>query len=336
MKKKMSQRMNARKLMLLAGLMMVMILGFTACQAKPAEPQTVKVGTLAGPTGMGMAEMIVNGVELGENVTTEFTVAGAPDQLTASVISGEFQIAALPSNLAAVLFNKTEGQVVLGSVNTLGVLYIVADETAGVASIADLKGKTIVASGQGSTPEYVLNYLLEKNGLTPGVDVTINYVAEHSEAVTQLAAGQATIAMIPEPFVTTITNKKPNIKVAVDMSKAWEEASNGSQLQMTAVVVNKDWAEANPKVLEQFMKAYEASINSVNENPAEGAKNIVAAGIMADAALAEKAIPNCNIVFIPVKDAQESLDEYYTILAGFEPKAVGGKVPGEDFYVLGK
>ncbi|PKM59827.1 MAG: ABC transporter substrate-binding protein, partial [Firmicutes bacterium HGW-Firmicutes-4] len=202
----MSQKMNARKLMILAGLMLVMILGFTACQAKPAEPQTVKVGTLAGPTGMGMAEMIVNGVDLGENVTTEFTVAGAPDQLTASVISGEFQIAALPSNLAAVLFNKTEGQVVLGSVNTLGVLYIVADETAGVASIADLKGKTIVASGQGSTPEYVLNYLLQKNGLTPGVDVTINYVAEHSEAVTQLAAGQATIAMIPEPFVTTITS----------------------------------------------------------------------------------------------------------------------------------
>ena len=164
----MSKKMNLKRMMILAGLMMVMILGFTACQAKPAEPQTVKVGTLAGPTGMGMAEMIVNGVDLGENVTTEFTVAGAPDQLTAGVISGEFQIAALPSNLAAVLFNKTEGQVVLGSVNTLGVLYIVADESAGVTSIADLKGKTILGSGQGSTPEYVLNYLLEKNGLTPG------------------------------------------------------------------------------------------------------------------------------------------------------------------------
>ncbi|MDP2842460.1 MAG: MqnA/MqnD/SBP family protein, partial [Acetobacterium sp.] len=137
-------------------------------------------------------------------------------------------------------------------------------------------------------------------------------------------------------FVTTITSKKPTIKVAVDLSKAWEEASNGSQLQMTAVVVNKDWAEANPQVLEQFMVAYEASVNAVNENPAEGAKNIVAAGIMADAALAEKAIPNCNIVFIPAKDAQQSLNDYYTILAGFEPKAVGGKVPGEDFYILGK
>jgi NitT/TauT family transport system substrate-binding protein len=333
---KMKRENKMKKLVILMGLIMVMIFSFTACQAKPAERQTVKVGTLAGPTGMGMAEMIVNGVDLGENVTTEFTVAGAPDQLTASVISGEYQIAALPSNLAAVLFNKTEGQVVLGSVNTLGVLYIVADETAGVTSIADLKGKTIVASGQGSTPEYVLNYLLEKNGLTPGVDITINYVAEHSEAVAQLVAGQATIAMLPEPFVTTVTAKKPTIKIAVDLSKAWAEASNGSQLQMTAVVVNKEWAETNPQVLKQFMEAYEASVKTVNDDPAEGAKNIVAAGIMADAALAEKAIPNCNIVFIPVKEAQQSLNEYYTILAGFEPKAVGGKVPGEDFYVLGK
>ncbi|MBI4855862.1 MAG: ABC transporter substrate-binding protein, partial [Acetobacterium woodii] len=200
----MFRKMNAKKLMILLGLMLVMTLGFTACQAKPAEPQTVKVGTLAGPTGMGMAQMIVNGVDLGENVTTEFTVAGAPDQLTASVINGDFQIAALPSNLAAVLFNKTEGKVVLGSVNTLGVLYIVADEAAGVTSIADLKGKTIVASGQGSTPEYVLNYLLQKNGLTPGVDVTINYVAEHSEVVTQLAAGKATIAMRPEVQILSL------------------------------------------------------------------------------------------------------------------------------------
>lgn len=332
----MLKKMNHKKWIMVLSLILVLALGLSACQTKSADPQTVKVGTLAGPTGMGMAEMIVNGVDLGENVTTEFTVAGAPDQLTAGVISGDFQIAALPSNLAAVLFNKTEGAVVLGSVNTLGVLYIVADENAGVTSITDLKGKTIVASGQGSTPEYVLNYLLQKNGLTPGVDVTINYVAEHSEVVTQLAAGQASIGLLPEPFVTTITSKKPNIKVAVDLSQAWEDANAGSQLEMTALVVNKEWAQANPKVLAKFMESYQSSINAVNDNPAEGAKNIVAAGIMTDATLAEKAIPNCNIVFIPAKDAKKSLNDYYTILADFEPKAVGGKVPGDDFYILGQ
>jgi len=305
-------------------------------QSTKTEPQTVKVATLAGPTGMGMAEMIVNGVDLGKDVTTEFTVAGAPDQVTAGVISGDFQIAAVPTNLAAVLYNKTEGKTILGAVNTLGVLSIVADEAEGIKTIADLKGKTIVASGQGSTPEYVLNYLLQKNGLTPGVDVTINYVAEHSEAATLLVSGQATIAMIPEPFVTTVTSKKPTIKVAVDMTKAWEEANNGSKLEMGCLVVNKAWADANPKLVEKFMAAYEKSVKDVNANPVEGAKNIVTAGIMGDAALAEKAIPNSNIVFIPAADAKASLNEYFTILAGFEPKAIGGKVPGDDFYSLGK
>ncbi|WKY47016.1 ABC transporter substrate-binding protein [Eubacteriaceae bacterium ES3] len=306
------------------------------CQTETAEPQTVKVGTLAGPTGMGMAQMMVNGVDLGENITTEFVLAGAPDQLTASVISGEVQMAAVPSNLAAVLYNKTEGQIVLGSVNTLGVLYIVADESEGIASIADLKGKTILASGQGSTPEYVLNYLLEKNGLTPGVDVTINYVAEHSEVVTALAAGNATVAMLPEPFVTTITAKKANIKVAVDMTEAWAQVGDGSELQMSTLIVNKEWATANPDAFDAFLQAYEGSINDLNENPAEGAQNIVEAGIMGDAAIAEAAIPNCNIVFISVADAKDSLNDYYNVLYGFEPKSVGGALPGEDFYSLGQ
>lgn len=332
----MSKTMNKKKWMAVLGLMMVLTLGFTACQAKPAEPQTVKVATLAGPTGMGMAEMMVNGVDLGENVTTEFTVAGAPDQVTAGVINGDYQIAAVPTNLASVLYNKTEGKVVLGAVNTLGVLYIVADENEGITSMADLKGKTIIASGQGSTPEFVLNYLLQKSGLTPGVDVTINYVAEHSEAATQLVSGQATIAMLPEPFVTTVTAKKATLKVAVDMNNAWETANNGAKLEMGCLIVNKEWAAANPELVENFMKAYETSVKSVNENPAQGAKNIVSAGIMADATIAEKAIPNSNIVFISAKDAKVALNEYYTILAGFEPKSIGGKVPGDDFYAIGK
>lgn len=327
--------MKTKKWMILCGLLLVLCFGFTACQA-PAEPQTVKVATLAGPTGMGMAEMIVGGLDLGKNITTEFTVAGAPDQVTAGVISGDYQIAAVPTNLAAVLYNKTEGKVVLGAVNTLGVLYIVADETEGIHSMADLKGKTIVASGQGSTPEYVLNYLLEKNGLTPGVDVTINYVAEHSAAATLLVSGQTKIAMLPEPFVTTVTTKNPNIKVAVDMTRDWKDVNNDSQLEMGCLVINKEWAETNPELVDKFMKAYEKSVKDVNDNPAEGAINIVAAGIMEDATLAEKAIPSSNIVFIPAKDAKASLNEYFTILAGFEPKAIGGNVPSEDFYSFGK
>lgn len=328
--------MKNKKWLIILGLVLVLCVGLAGCQSAktPIEPHTVKVGTLSGPTGMGMSEMIVKGVDLGENVTTEFTIAGAPDQVTAGVISGDYQIAAVPTNLASVLYNKTEKKVALGGVNTLGVLYIVADENVGVNSIKDLAGKTMVATGQGSTPEYVLNYLLEKNGLTPGVDVTINYVAEHAEAATMLVSGQAQIAMIPEPFVTTVTTKAPNIKVSVNLSTAWEEANNGSKLEMGCLVVNKAWADANPELIKTFMKKYEESVNNLNKDPKAGAENVVAAGIMTDPVIAEKAIPNCNIVYISPSDAKADLEEYYNILAGFEPKAIGGKIPGEDFYNL--
>lgn len=206
--------MKSKKWILIMGIVMSLLLMGTACQSEPAEeaavapePQTVKIATLAGPTGMGMAQMITDGVDLGEGVEADFSVIGSPDQVIASVINKEVQIAALPTNVAAVLYNKTEGEVILGAVNTLGVLYLVVDESESISTMADLKGKTILASGQGSTPEYVLNYLLTENGLTPGTDVTIDYVGEHSEVLTQMVAGTATIGLLPEPFVTTIQAK---------------------------------------------------------------------------------------------------------------------------------
>ncbi|MDD4509114.1 MAG: PhnD/SsuA/transferrin family substrate-binding protein, partial [Eubacteriaceae bacterium] len=158
----------------------------TGCGTAKVEPQTVKVAALSGPTGMGMAQMITDGVNLGDGVTTEFTVATAPDQLVSQVINGDYQIAALPTNTAATLYKKTNGAIELGAVNTLGTLSIVSKKEEKITSIKDLKGKTIVATGQGSSPEYVLNYLLSKNGLTPGTDVTIEWLGEHSEAAAKL------------------------------------------------------------------------------------------------------------------------------------------------------
>jgi NitT/TauT family transport system substrate-binding protein len=336
LKKRKKKKMRTKRWMVTLGILMILTLGFTGCQSTPAEPQTVNVATLAGPTGMGMAEMIVDGVDLGENVTTEFSVITAPTQVSAGLINGDYQIAALPTNMAAVLYNKTEGKIILGGINTLGVLNIVSDEAEGITTMADLKGKTIVASGQGATPEYVLNYLLEANGLKPGVDVTIDYRADHSEVATAMVSGTSTIAMLPEPFVTTVITKNPKLQIGVDMNKAWADANDGAELQMGCIVVNKEWADANPDVAQAFITAYEKSVKAVNDNPTEGGKNIVEAGIMGDAAIAEKAIPNCNIVYIAPADAKTSLEGYYTILAGFEPKSVGGAVPSDDFYNFGK
>lgn len=310
--------------------------GCTAKQevAPKAEPQTVKIAALSGPTGMGMAQMIVNGVDLGEQITTDFTVATAPDQITAGVINGDYQIAAIPTNLAATLYNKTQGKVILGAVNTLGTLSIVADSSENITTIADLKGKTILATGQGSTPEYVLNYLLSKNGLTPGTDVTIEWFGEHSEAATKLASGEGTIAMLPQPFATTTLAKNANLKNAINITEAWEKATDGTKLEMGCVVVNKEWAQKNPAVVKKFMTAYKTSVETINKADESASKYIVDAGIIENQQMAQKAIPNCSIVFIAPADAKADLQKYFDVLASFEPKSVGGKVPGEDFYGL--
>lgn len=309
-------------------------LGFLAgCTSQSVTPQTVNVAALAGPTGMGMAQMVVDGVDLGEGVTTEFTVATAPDQLLASVIKGDYQIAALPTNAAAVLYQKTQGAIVLGAVNTLGTLSIVADKNEGITAIADLKGKTMVATGQGASPEYVLNNLLEKNNLTPGTDVTIQWVAEHSEAAAKLASGEASIAMLPQPFATATLAKKDTLAVAVDLTKAWEDITD-TQLEMGCIVVNKEWAEANPTVYQRFMDAYEKSVKTINKADETAGQYVVDAGIMENASLAQKAIPYCAITLISAKEAKADLGAYYDVLASYDVKAVGGKVPDEAFYAL--
>lgn len=332
--------MKKKRWLAVVGCLLAVVLMSAGCSTKQVEeepkpePQTVKIAALSGPTGMGMAEMITEGVELGEQVEPEWTIATAPDQVMAGIINGDYQIAAVPTNLAATLYNKTEGKVILGAVNTLGTLSIVADKSENINSMADLNGKTIYATGQGSTPEYVLNYLLDKNGLTPGTDVTIEWFGEHSEAAAKLASGEGSIAMLPQPFATATLAKNENLKVAVDMTDAWEKATDGTKLEMGCVVVNKEWAEKNPTIVKKFMEAYKTSVETINVADERAANDVVEAKIMDNQQMAQKAIPNCSIVFITPSDAKGDLQKYFDILASFEPKSVGGKAPGEDFYGL--
>lgn len=300
------------------------------------EPQTVKIAALAGPTGMGMAQMIDENPSLGDGVTAEYHVATAPDQIMGDVINGTYQIAALPTNTAAALYNKTDGKIVLGAVNTLGTLSIITTQDAGVSSIADLRGKTIVATGQGATPQYILENLLKKAGLTPGTDVTVEYLGDHAEAAARLASGEATIALLPQPFATVAMTKNPSLVQAVDISKAWEAAYDGKKLEMGCIVVNKEWADNNKALLSNFMNAYESSIAYVNKDDDASAQAVVKAGILQNEALAKKAIPNCAIVFIPAQDAKDDLNAFYKILADSNAQSVGGKVPATDsaFYSL--
>ena len=307
------------------------------------EAVTVRVAALKGPTAMGLVQLIDQfGVvetpqseplvqDVSENGGSyNFTLAAAADEVTPLLIKGDLDMACVPANLASVLYNKTEGQVVTLAVNTLGVIYIVENGNA-VQSMEDLRGTTIVAAGKGSTPEYALRYLLKENGIDPDADVTIDWKSEHSECVAALAAGSATIALLPQPFVTVAQGKIADLRVALDLTAEWDALDNGSALLTGVVVARKDFVEAHPAAVEAFLADYAASVAWVNGNTSEAAASIGELGIV-DAAVAEKALPYCNIVCITGSEMQEKLSGYLEVLFDAEPTSVGGTLPGDDFY----
>lgn len=300
----------------------------------PAERTTMRVATLSGPTGIGMAKLF----EADEAGTSgndyEFTIVSDPTEIVGLVANGSVDVAAVPTNLAANLYKKTSGGVRLAAVNTLGVLHIL-DSTGTVKSVADLKGKTIHATGEGSTPEYVLNYILAKNGLTVGTDVTVVYHAEHAELATLCINGEAEVAMLPEPFVTNVMLKTDAFADAIDLTAAWAEASEGVNLPMGGVIVTADFAENHADAVATFLAEYGESVKAVNADPAAAGALVEKFGILPSAAVAEKAIPNCNIVLITGQDMKDAVSAYYAVLFEADPKAVGGSVPEDALYYLG-
>ena len=326
---------------LAACLALVMCLSLAACGGKedetPAEePVNVRVAALKGPTAMGMVKLMSDSdaaAESGEETignTYEFTLAASADEVSPKLMQGELDIACVPANLASVLYNRTEGGIVTLAVNTLGVLYIVENGNA-VASMADLAGKTIVASGKGSTPEYALRYLLTENGIDPDTGVTIDWKSEHSECVASLASGAATIAMLPQPFVTVAQTQLPDLRVALDLTEEWDALDNGSALLTGVVVARADFVEEHPAAVEEFLTSYAESVEWVNANTAEAAELIGGYDIV-DAAVAEKALPYCNIVCVTGTEMMDMLSGYLSVLWEQDAESVGGGMPNDDFY----
>lgn len=295
---------------------------FAGCGTKATTP--ANIGTLQGPTGMGMVTLMGDEFSSKYNITIE----SAPDAVVGKIINGELDIAAVPVNLAATLYNKTEGNIMMIAVNTLGVLYVLEDgET--VNSMADLAGKTLYATGQGSTPEYMLSYLLEKNGLTDSV--TVEYKAEHSELATLMASGEVKLGMLPEPNVTATMAKNENLRVALDLTKEWKDAAGVEPVQ-GCIVVRKDYFEQNQAVVRLFLKEYEAAVNYTKANQAETAALMEKYGIIGSAAIAEKAIDKCNIVCYRDEAMRTAAEAMLQVLFDANPKSVGGALPGDDFY----
>lgn len=293
----------------------------------------IRLGGLKGPTSMGMVKLLADN-EAGTTVNHyTFAMAGSADELTPKLLQGELDILAVPVNLGSVLYNNTEGGVQLLAINTLGVLYLVEKGGTTVTDWDSLKGQTIYATGKGSTPEYALRYLMTQNGIDPDTDVTIEWKSEPSEIVALMAAQEHVLAMMPQPFVTVAQSKFSDLVTVMDLTAEWDALDNGSQLLTAGLVVRTDFAQENPEAVAAFLTEYAASTDYVNANVADAAQ-LVGQYEIVDAAVAEQAIPFCNIVCITGQDMKTSAQGYLQTLYDQNPKAVGGTLPGEDFYHL--
>lgn len=295
--------------------------------------QHVKVAALKGPTAIGMVKLMKDSKEGQAANDYEFTIAAAADEFTSLLIKGDIQLAALPCNAAATLYNKSEGKIQLLGINTLGVLYILENGNT-IQSVADLKGKTIYTTGKGTTPEYTLRHLLKSAGIDPDNDVVIEFKSEAAEvAQTMMAAGNGAVAMLPQPYVTTLQNNNADIRIALDVTKEWEAVTKDGSTVVTGVIaVNTKYYENNKQTVDKFMEEYQSSVSYVNAN-VDAAANLVEEFDIFKAAVAKKAIPYCNITFITGEECKNKVSKYLTVLFNENAAAVGGKMPDEKFYI---
>ncbi len=303
----------------------------SSAASQPAEKATIRLATLKGPTGLGMLKLMSDNDAKTSAENYEFTLVGSPDEIVSKISTGEIDVAAVPTNLAATLYNKTNGEVQLAAINTLGVLSLLTDDGT-IKNVKDLRGKTVYASGQGSIPEYALNYIFKQNGLEVGKDVKVEYMSEHTELATNMIAGKVTTAVLPEPFVTQVLGKSKTLKIALNITDEWNKvAGDKSVLTMGALIVRKDFVEKNKAAFDAFLDEYKASAAYTNSSVDQAAALSEKYGIMPEA-VAKKAIPNCNIVYIDGSEMKSKIPDFLKILFEANPKSVGGKLPGDDFY----
>ena len=300
-------------------------------QATQEEQTVIRVAALKGPTAMGMVKLMED-AQAGESTNQyEFTLAGTADEVTPKIVQGELDIAAVPANLASVLYNKTEGNVQMLAVNTLGVIYLV-EKGDSVNSFADLKGKTIYMTAKGSVPEYATRYILEENGLKVGEDVTIEWKSEAAEIVALMnATDENVIAVLPQPYATVAQSKVADLRVIKDMNEAWNELDNGNKFLTGVLIVRKEFAEKYPQQLAAFVSEYQASTDYANTNVAEAALLVEKVGIV-QAPIAEKALPKCNIICLTGDEMKAAAAGFLQILFDQNPQALGGAMPADDFY----
>lgn len=300
-------------------------------QGTNPEPVSFKVAVMRGPTAVGLIKMIDSQPVLGDNVTVEYLVEQSPDTLSSKLLTGEIEIAAIPTNMAANLYNKGVAYQ-LAAMNTWGVMYVVSDGVA-INSWADLKGQDINCTAQGAASDVIFRYLLTENGIDPDKDITLEYVPTPAEQAQLAIAGKSKITVLPEPWVSSVLSKNKNVQLALDMQKEWTRL-NGDDVPFaqTCLVVKADFASNHPDIMDRFLKEYADSIDWVNNNTTEAGELIVKHDIGIPADVAADAIPRCNLRYMNAVDAQPAVEKYLQVLFDFSPNSIGGKIPDAKFY----
>ena len=325
-------------------LALTLALSLTACggqaNSEPEQPETqeeltaaeINLYVLSGPTGIGAMNLWAAS-DAGETKNTyHITMPGANDEVVAALSNGEADIAAVATNLAATLYNKTSGGVTVLAVNTLGVLSMLSNGQE-AAAVSDLKGKTIYAPGQGANPEYILRYVLTGNGLDPDKDVTLRFVGEGSELLTVWQSDPEAVILAPQPVATSILMQNENAKTLFDMTEEWDKIAGGdSTLMMGCVIVRNEFLQANPGAVELFLQEYAASIEKAQSDVEGTAALCEQYGLIPKAALAQKAIPSCGLTFVTGAEMKTGLSGYLQVMFDANPKSVGGALPGDNFY----
>ena len=325
-------------------LALTLALSLTACggqaNSEPEQPETqeeqtaaeINLYVLSGPTGIGAMNLWAAS-DAGETKNTyHITMPGANDEVVAALSKGDADIAAVATNLAATLYNKTDGGVTVLAVNTLGVLSLLSNGQE-AATVSDLKGKTIYAPGQGANPEYILRYVLSGNGLDPDKDVTLRFVGEGSELLTVWQSDPEAVILAPQPVATSILMQNENAKTLFDMTEEWDKIAGGdSTLMMGCVIVRNEFLQANPGAVELFLQEYAASIEKARSDVEGTAVLCQQYGLIPKAALAQKAIPSCGLTFVTGAEMKTGLSGYLQVMFDANPKSVGGALPGDNFY----
>ncbi len=323
--------------------LLILVLPLAACETAPdgeqsqsestGEKAVVRLAGMKGPTSIGLVGLL----EENEKETTkndyEFSLHGAASEIVPKLTKGELDIAAVPANLASTLYNNTNGEIKLLAVNNLGVVYIVAKNEE-ISSVSDLKGKTVFATGKGSTPEIALRYILSQNGIDPDADVTIEYRDEASAVLPELQKNESAIALLPQPYVTVACSKVEGLSVVLDLNEEWEKLNPDCGLVTGVIVVRKAFADENPEAVKDFLSEYKASVETVLNDVPNAAQLVQKHGIFDNAAVIEKAIPKCNLTFISGEDMKEPVNKYLGVSYEQNPKSVGGKLPEDDFYFI--